>query len=225
MKTSNYILLSFLTILFSGILWLFIGAKNHEINYKKSIVTKEKSLESFSVIVAEKGAYVKIKNGKHNKLIQKYHKDFDSVLAPFVVRKDTLYIYSEKNSGFKDYRSRMLSEIFCTNLKSIIAKEKAKIHLNAFQSDSIQLIMEKARLDGMVPKIPFVRINVKGSFIRFEGGNIQSFHVILDSTELQSTLNTIQTVKGLIKNKSHISSPINKRAELNIDATSTIYTR
>lgn len=225
MRTSNYILISFLILFFGGILLLFVGVKNHETNYKKNIVIKENSLEPFSVIVAEEGSYIEIKNGVQNKIIQKYHREFDSVLAPFTIRKDTLFIYSERNSALKDYRSRMLSEIYCKNLKYIIAKEKANIHLNAFQSDSIQLMMDKARLDGMVTKIPFVRINAKGSFIRFEGGNIQTFHVVLDSTELQSTLSKIQTLKGVIKNKSHISSPISKHVDLNMDASSSIFSR
>ncbi|MGM8361286.1 hypothetical protein ACSV4D_05150 [Flavobacterium sp. ARAG 55.4] len=91
MKTSNIILISFLTFLFGGITLLFIGSKYYKgVDNKANLTVKEKKTASFSVVVAEPGAYLVLKNGREFSVSQAYKKDTKPDFAPFVVRNDTL---------------------------------------------------------------------------------------------------------------------------------------
>ena len=96
MKTSNYIAISFLIFLFGGILLLFVGAKNYEANEIASTLTQVQKTASFSVVVAEPGAYLVLKNGKEFSISQKYKKDNGPNFAPFEVRNDTLFVSATK---------------------------------------------------------------------------------------------------------------------------------
>ena len=67
MKTSNIILISFLVFLFGGITLLYIGSRYYnDGNDKSNFITKVDKIDSFSVVVAEPGAYLVVKNGKNS---------------------------------------------------------------------------------------------------------------------------------------------------------------
>ncbi|AOW08061.1 hypothetical protein [Flavobacterium gilvum] len=103
MKTSNYIFISFLIFLFSGITLLFVGAKYYRgTEHKGGFLTQEKPLQPFSVVVAETGANFILKNGPQNKIIQNYLKNSVPNFAPFLVRNDTLFVYSVKKEHLNE---------------------------------------------------------------------------------------------------------------------------
>src|SRR6187431_3364768 len=130
MKTSNKILLSFFFFIFGGIILLYLGSKYHKDYYDTSNFADQKTLlSSFSVIVAEPGANFYLKSGKENKVIQTYRKDTFADFSVFVVRNDTLFVSPVKQLKAKDGDYRVVPEIFCLNLKSLITKENSDVRI------------------------------------------------------------------------------------------------
>ncbi len=196
MKTSNKILLSFFIFLFGGIVLLFIGAKYFKDAYgnEDNFLTQEKPLNTFSVVVAETGANFVLKSGTKNKIIQNYLKDAVPNFAPYVVRNDTLFVYSvKKEQSNKQGQSEggyfiIVPEIFCQNVKSIVAKENSEVRLNEFQTDSLSINLNKAKLNWTFDKVVFVSIQAKDSDIYLDGKNLKRLTVKLDKTKLRAAI-------------------------------------
>ena len=145
MKTSNIIFLSFLIFLFGGITLLYVGSKYHDgDNDEANFVKQEKALPPFSVIVVETWTRVNLMSGKENKIIQSRSKNNVSKFAPFVVRNDTLFISSAKQV-LKENTHYIDAEVFCVNIKSIVAKGKSYVDMTKFQMDTLNISMNKSK--------------------------------------------------------------------------------
>lgn len=223
MKTSNAIFLSFLIFLFGGIILLYLGAKYcKDYNDKDNFVFQEKALPTFSVVVAEAGASFSLKSGKMNKIKQGYRKGKVSRFDPFVVRNDTLFISSVEHAHTKENAHWIDSEVFCVNIKSIVAKEKSYVNMTKFQTDTLNILMKKSKLDWFgFEKVAFVSVEAKDSHIYIAGEKLGKIVVKLDKTELRTPVKKrIDYLSGSLKNDSKCTFCMSNSFNLTTDETS-----
>ena len=229
MKTSNKIFLSFLIFLFGGITLLFIGPKYYKgYDDKSNIAIQEKPLISFSVVVAEPGANFTLKTGKKNKIIQNYLKDVAPNFAPYVVRNDTLFVYSvkhehsNKQEQYKGGHFIIVPDIFCQKVKNIVAKENSTVRMEKFQADTLNITMNKSQLDLRFDKVAFVSLQAKDSDIYLEGEKVEKLVVKLDKTKLNAPIKKrIENLSGSLKNTSDCTFYLSNKIILDVDKTST----
>lgn len=228
MKTSNAIFLSFLIFLFGGIILLFISAKYFTNNSNKdSIITQEKSLKSFSVVVAEPGAIFNLKTGKENEMSQRFRKESVPNFPSFLVRNDTLFVYALENKlsfeekQFKRENFIIGPDIFCKNVKSIVAKEKAEVYMTEFEMDSLNINVNSARLYWDFGKVSSVSIQAKDSDINLRGNKLDKLLFQLDKTKQQVDVKErIDNLSGSLKNNSDCFFSMSKSIKLDADQTS-----
>lgn len=222
MKTSNIIFLSFLIFLFGGITLLFIGSKYYKgVDDKTNFANQEKVLAPFSVVVAEPGAIFYLKNGKQNKIKQSYMKEFVPNFAPFLVRNDTLFMYSVKKEQSKEPHFIIVPEVFCVNVKSIITRENSDVRMEKFQADTLDISMNKSKLDWRFKSVSFVSIQAKDSDIYLDGENLGNLAVKLDKTKLRAVAKIrIDKLSGSLKNDSGGDFSLSRSIHLDADKTS-----
>lgn len=219
MKTSNKILLSFLIFLLGGITLLFIGSKYYKGIYDKSnFAIQEKKTAPFSVVVAEQGANFYLKNGKEHKIIQDYLKGAVPNFAPFLVRNDTLFVYSVKKEQSKEPHFIIVPEVFCVNVKSIVAKENSEVRMKKFQADTMSVIMNKSNLDWRFENITYLSIKAKDSDIYLEGEKIGKLAIKLDKTRINSSIKKrTDVLSGSLINASDLRFSMSNKATLEAD--------
>ncbi|MFC3333930.1 hypothetical protein [Flavobacterium palustre] len=226
MKTSNIILISFLTFLFGGITLLFIGSKYYKgIDNKADFAIQEKKTAPFSVVVAEPGAYLVLKNGKEFSVSQAYKKEEAPDLAPFEVRNDTLFVSVVKSR--KDGEWFVIPEVYCKNVKSILAKEKTNVTLRNYQVDSLSISLNKSDFFWDFNKPAFVNIEAKNSNLHFDGDNIEKINLQFDKTKLYlNSQKGAKMLSGSLANDSYIDGVIvDGKINLGIDNSSRMYFR
>lgn len=222
MKTSNKIFISFLIFLLGGITLLFIGSKYYKGIYDKSnFAIQEKKTARFSVVVAEQGANFYLKNGKEHKIIQDYLKGAVPNFAPFLVRNDTLFVYSVKKEQSKEPHFIIVPEVFCVNVKSIVAKENSEVRMKKFQADTLNISMNKSKLDLKFDKVTQVSILAKDSDIYLEGENLEKITMELDKTKLRvAAKKRMNYLSGSLKNDSRCDFSLSNSVHLDADKTS-----
>lgn len=222
MKTSNKIFLSFLIFLFGGITFVCIGSKYYNGDDKSNFAIQEKKTAPFSVVVAEPGAYLILKNGKEFSVSQSYKKDAVPDFASFVVRNDTLYMSAVKSKI--EGKWFIVPEVYCNNVKSIIAKEKNNVNLKNYQVDSLSVNLNKSELTGDLNKTIFVSFTSKNSYVRFRGENIKKLELQLDKTDLNiDSKKSIDTILGSLKNNSMLNCSIDGKISLEMDKSSRLF--
>jgi len=224
MKTSNIILISFLVFLFGGITLLYIGSRYYnDGNDKSDFITKVDKIDSFSVVVAEPGAYLVVKNGKEFSVSQSYKKDIVPDFAPFEVRNDTLFVSTVKSR--KDGEWFVVPEVYCKNVKSIIAKEKSNVNLKNYQIDSLSVDLNKSDFHWDFNKPAYVNIESKNSYLYLNGNNIEKINLQLDKTKLYlNSKKGAKTLSGSLTDDSYIDGVIvDGTIDLKIDNSSRIY--
>lgn len=222
MKTSNKIFISFLIFLFGGIIALYLGSKYLSDYYSSTnFETQEKPLAPFSVVLAEPDANFDLTSGKKNKIIQAYRKGTVSDFPALTVRNDTLFVSSVKQISGLPKNYRVVPEISCVKLKSIITKENTYIMIRKFQTDTLNITMNKSRLDYRFDKVAFVSIQAKVSDIYFEGKKLEKLVVKLDKTELRTSVKKrIDNLAGSLKNHSNCTFYMSNNISLDTDKTS-----
>ncbi len=222
MKTSNKILIAFLIFLFSGIIALYIGSKYYKGIYDKSnCAIQEKKTARFSVVVAEQGANFYLKNGKEHKIIQDYLKGAVPNFAPFLVRNDTLFVYSVKKEQSKEPHFIIIPEVFCVNVKSIVTKEYSEVRMEKFQADSLSVIMNKSNLDWRFENIAYLSIQAKDSDIYLEGEKLGKLAIKLDKSRINSSIKKrTDALSGSLLNASDLRFSMSNTVTLDADNTS-----
>lgn len=225
MKTSNKIFLSFLIFLFGGITLLFIGSKYYKgVNDTSDFKFKETKIAPFSVVVAEPGAFLVLKNGEEYKVSQRYKKDVVPDFAPFEVRNDTLFIAASK-SKISD-KWFFVPEVYGKNVKHITAKEDSNVNINDYQVDSLFIRSTKALVDWKYDKAVFVAIDAKNSSINFNGNHIEEINAQFDNTQLYiSSPYGVKKVTGSLINNSEFQGGLNGKVEVSVDQSSRLYMR
>ena len=226
MKTSNIILISFLVFLFGGITLLYIGSRYYnDGNDKFNFITKVDKIDSFSVVVAEPGAYLVVKNGKESSISQSYKKDIVSDFAPFEVRNDTLFVSAVKSR--KDGEWFIVPEVYCKNVKSIIGKEQTNVSLKNYQADSLSVKLNKSDFHWDFNKPVYVNIESKNSYLHLNGNNIEKINLQLDKTKVYlNSKKGAKILSGSLTNDSYIDGVIvDGTINLNLDNSSRMYFR
>lgn len=223
MKTSNYILFSFLIFLFGGISLLCFGSKYYKsFDDPTNFKIKEKKLSSFSVVVADSGANFNLRNAKENKIIQPYRKDSIANFPPFIVRNDTLFISSAKQIHGLPENYRVATEVYCINLKNIVVKGNSYISMNDFKVDTLMININKSKLDLRFDSISYISLQSKNSEIYLEGKQLEKLVVNLVKTKFNSPINNkIASLSGTLRNTSDCSFCFSNRIYLEVDKTST----
>jgi len=226
MKTSNIILISFLVFLFGGITLLYIGSSYYnDGNDKSDFITKEDKIDSFSVVVVEPDAYLVVKNSKEFSFSQSYKKDMAPDFAPFEVRNDTLFVSAVKSR--KDGEWFIVPEVYCKNVKSIIAKEQTNVSLKNYQADSLSVKLNKSDFHWDFNKPVYVNIESKNSYLHLNGNNIEKINLQLDKTKVYlNSKKGAKILSGSLTNDSYIDGVIvDGTINLNLDNSSRMYFR
>lgn len=148
MKTSNYILLSFLIVFIGGNFISHLAAK-----YNLTVQVKDRnhffaeSVKPFSVVVAEPGANLLLWYGGKNNTIAENYENRNRIMTPYIVRNDTLFV--SENPISSDFTRIGITET--NKLKSFVAKEKAniKITMTKKQHFSMKLFRSKLLIEQM----------------------------------------------------------------------------
>ena len=225
MKTSNIIFLSFLIFLFGGITLLFIGSKCYVEHYDTTkFASQEKQLPPFSVVVAESNSSIHLRNGQKRKITQSCFKESRPKFAPFVVRNDTLFIFSAKQDRNKIPHATFMVEIFCENVKRFVAKEGSIVNFSGYQVDSIFVKMNDADLICEYNNSVYIKMIAKNSRSNFNCAKLNSMEVELDKTRLDvKSKNRVNNISGTVKTSSEIGLSLDGKINLDVDKSSRMH--
>jgi len=226
MKTSNKIFLSFLIFLFGGITLLFVFSKSRRgYDYTTNLVNKEEMVAHFSVVVAEPGAFLVLKNGLKFKISQSYLKEGVPNFVSYEVRNDTLFMYSVKKEHSNESNFMTIPVVYCKNVKSIIAKEKTNVNLNNYQVDSLYVNLNKSDFFWKdFNKAAFINIESEDSYLHLNGDCIEKINLKLDKTSLYiNSKKSTKKVSGSLINHSYLDVDIDGKISLEVDKSSKLY--
>lgn len=214
MKTSNYILSAFFTLLFGGILVLFVAAKFH-VNTTK-LISKEKPIASFSVVVAESGSEFTLKAGDF-KIVSLSMQD--TCYPPRIeIHNDTLTVFPYSNGEIKQN-----VEIYCNNIQAIQGKENSNISIQSYLNNILSVHLTKSSLsysqDPNDKKCPILKLTADESYVHLFNARFEKLEMMLDNSKIEAWNNSIDSIFGALKNKSEIYAKVLKN--INIDSDST----
>ena len=94
--------------------------------------------------------------------------------------------------------------------------------MRKFQADTMNITMDKSRLDYRFDKVAFVSIQAKDSDIYLEGEKLEKLVVKLDKTKLNAPIKKrIEKLSGSLKNTSDCTFYLSNKIILDVDKTST----
>ncbi|MDR0726330.1 MAG: hypothetical protein LBF59_10050 [Prevotellaceae bacterium] len=144
MKTSNILVITYLSLIFGGLAVLYFDDMRHFLKYgretRTNVVKLHESkvdLPQFTVIVDTTGYSFSVTSGENNHF--SIVKESTAEISPEIcnVRNDTLFINRiPKNSSVK---------IVCKDIKAIVAKNSEMLSIKDLTSDMLYLKLEKAR--------------------------------------------------------------------------------
>ena len=135
MKTSNIIITAFAILIVSGMLFLFIDAKDHKKKMENNLTYREFLLSAFKVVVAEKGSDLHIDRSINTIIKVEFAKDKKTPSKLYKVSNDTLYVYG----GLKMF-------VTCKNVTAIIGNKPFWVGVNNFTPDSLTIRMNGGQL-------------------------------------------------------------------------------
>lgn len=224
MKTSNKIFISFIIFLFSGITALYVGSKYYVEYYDThNFVEQEKPLPHFSVVVAESGAQIQMRNGAKTKIVQSFFKTAQPRFAPFVVRNDTLFVFAVKRDRNKLPRAQFMVNVFCEDVKHFVFKENSLVFLSGYQVDSLFVKVNDAELACQNNNSKYIKMIAKNSRSNFDCAKLNAMVVELDKTRLElKSNNKINSISGTVKNDSDARLFVDGKLNLDVDKSSSI---
>lgn len=222
MKTSNILFISFLLFLFGGIIFLCVGSKYYEvINDPANFAKEEKETAPFSVVVAEPGAFFYLRNAKENKIVQSYTKGSEVNFPPYIVRNDTLFVSSRHPIKDLAENYSVATDIFCVAIKNIVIRENSNINLIDFKADSLNISINKSKLDLRFKNISCISLQSKDSEIYLEGEKLKKLQLNLNKTRLNAPIKKrIENLSGSLKNTSDCTFYLSNKINLDVDQTS-----
>ena len=214
MKTSNYIIIAFFTFLFGSVLMLFVAAKFQP---KDQLISVNKALEPFSVVIAEPGAGFTLKFGDP-KIFSFSSKD-SCFLPKFDVHNDTLIIFP-----YTDKNIKQDIEIFGRNIHEIQGKENSQITVQGGSGNSLSINLNKAMFsyyeNTSGVKGSIVKLFARESDVKINSASFGKLEVQLIQTKIDAWNNSIESISGTIKNKSQVYARVLKNINLEADSTS-----
>ncbi len=206
MKTSNIIATIYLTLVFSGVLALYVAARDHDItgdeNHKKIV------LPAFSVIVGNPGSEFSIEECDTISVTLSWSKNQKMSPMPCVVRNDTLFM-TGRQSMFKHS-----FEIRCNKVHTIIAGAKSIINVRNFNPKSLTLLANGGEInfwrgrnywyDG-TRVIGQLSVVAKDSgFVDLGNIKVQCLKVDISRSKLESSSIKTKSIDATIRNNSKI---------------------
>lgn len=214
MKTSNYILIAFFTFLFGGILSLFVAAKFHVDTNK--LVSKEKPIASFSVVIAEPGSEFTLKAGD-TKIVSLSMQD-TCYLPRFDIHNDTLILFPYTN-----VEAKQNVEVYCNRIHEIQGKKNSNIRVHGFLNNSLSIHLTKATLsyyqEPNDKKCQVLKLAANESYVNMTTANFEKLDMQLNNTKIDGWNNSIDSISGTLKNQSELYVRVIKN--INIDSDST----
>ena len=219
MKTSNYITISFFVFLFGGIFILFLAAKiDPRGSLHQEFLKQEKALDNFSVVVAEAGADIRLKSGQTPKMSLNFLKGDSCKFPPFIVRNDTLFV-----SSFSGKAKHRTVEVDCKDINTIQGKDTAKIWVEQFHSDTLNVKLNKSDFryssNKENAKSLLLKVEANQSKINIWDSNFDEIEILLNQTEMRG--NFCGSLSGSLKDHSNLSAGASNRINLETDSTST----
>jgi hypothetical protein len=205
MKISNILIVTYLTILLAGTVFLFADDKRH---YNKTddgrrfnsnnIRIHEVAIDSpFSVIVGNEGSIVRIEpaTDDKNKLhILLFYKNTEVPEIPRV-QNDTLYI---------DKMTDAQATIACRNIKSIISKN-SRVNLS-LSGGTLDLTVEKSRIEIHDSHFDTINISSKSTTVFMRESKVNVINgSISNETSVNGYNSKIRKINLDISDDSHIS--------------------
>lgn len=222
MKTSNYIIISFFVFLFGGVFVLFLAAKiDPRGSYNQEFLSHEKALDNFSVVVAERGANIRLKSGQTSKMSLQYPKGDTCALPPFIVRNDTLFV-----SSYLDKEKQREVSVYCNSLKSIQEKDSAKVTIEKqFEADTLLVKLQNAEFshfsESNSPKRICLTLIAYQSEVYIGDTNFDKLEIQLNNTNMNVWNSSIVCLSGTLKDQSKLSAEASNKLNLETDSTST----
>ena len=130
MKTSNIIITAFAILIVSGMLFLFIDAKDHKKKMENNFTYKEFPLSAFKVVVAEKGSDLHIDRSDSTIIKVEFAIDKKTPSKLYKVSNDTLYVYG----GLRMF-------VKCKNISAIIGNNPFWVGVFNINTDSLTIRM------------------------------------------------------------------------------------
>lgn len=197
----------------------FIVGKLHPETSTKWII-QEKSLENFSVVVAEPGAVFFLSNGEQPKIRASSCLD-TCYFPPYSVRNDTLFV-----SPYQDNNAIQQLDVFCKSIKSIQGKERSNIGLNRFHSDTLIVKLEQSAFrfsdDRNAAKRSFVKLIANQSNVDIGQANFGKLEIQISRTHFNVSNSDIISLLGSLKDHSNLLFlGTAKKVNLEADSTST----
>jgi len=220
MKTSQYILLSFLGFVFAATLVLYADSKNgKKVNVFGETIS-ETRLEAFSVIVAEKKANITIKNDAVNSMSARlFETDKVFSLPEYKIINDTLFV---SKSG---YNAKTI--IKCHAVKTIIGRNNSNIQLDNYKTDSLSIHLDKSRVTGWIKNSPlnFVAIeahNKSNMTLTLNRSSIKNAHLKIDNSEVffKNNKSALKQVSAVLSNKGNMRLLRPVKLEVDCDLSS-----
>lgn len=219
MKRSNILLITFFSLVFVSILYLYITAKNNEKQNSSNIVKSEYALPPFSVVVAESGSQVSIQLSDTSSLVARFvgvEKDNEK---PFIVRNDTLFILANKvnQAIIKQpdiyYGKGVFIDLYCKSVNAVVGKANSRVNIQHSSLDSLSVlslgglmsvINDDKSPDSSKSECSYTVYACKGGSVDFSGIKMSSLVIELDSAKMSVNKSAIIDLQAVLKNKSDL---------------------
>lgn len=232
MKTSNYILISFLIVFIGGNFISHLAAKN---NITVLVKPNNKTLVpqktgAFSVVVAEPSVHVKfIGAGDENSIFTVNRHGENYIPSEYLVRNDTLFVSAKKNDS-DDIDVNFIRAKF---LKSVVGKENSNITIGVISDEHLLIKLDHAKLmigarnSSYLVGVGSIAVQANESDIRYEDFGLQKLDLNLIHSNFISGYNTPYTMSGSAKGASNVTVDGSRpdKIDLKIDKSSSCYIR
>jgi hypothetical protein len=201
MKTSNILIITYLVVIFSGLIVLYIDDKLHYVkrmenperyfiksdNKKVEIFDSKVDLPRFTVIVDTINCSFSVTSGKNNELTVI---DTIAKISPGIydIRNDTLYISKMSQKVFS-------IKIVCADLKTIVARNNKSLTVYDFRSDALNMKLTKSRLAINNSKIGVFNLdldnancNARDMEINVLNGKFDNSHLDIHSSKIRRSI-------------------------------------
>ncbi|MGQ8338119.1 hypothetical protein ACUNWD_16325 [Sunxiuqinia sp. A32] len=208
MKTSNYIIIAFLTFLFEGIFIFYLTSWQHPIDrYERtsSFNSYNEKLDNFSVIVAQPNSSIAISKLEYPQFTIVYPKSDSCTFSSYEVRNDTLFVSTD------ELTPKHTLNIYSSTLKSIVAKNKSIVNIHQYPFDSLHIESSSSRifLDNINIKNAksLLYINARSnSRIQLNNMDAGEINMKLSHSELSIQNSEIGTLSGNVMKESKLYS-------------------
>ena len=223
MKRSSKLLIAYLILNVGGVFLLYVFSELHgpevkTIEASKPISYHEKSLQPFSVIVADSGVHFSVEHEYNHRVY--FHRKGAMKVPKFNIKNDTLYL---TDLGLPD---NVKPRFFAPKITYIEGKQGNHINFFQLKTDEFTMKIKGGRVDGSFdPNVdPKVHIEASNSSLRLNNSSMKVLDLQLDNTKCDATRNKIREIKGSLNYLSFLTVDLDSKMKLITDETSRVIT-